>query len=407
VIDLPVLRATLAALGGYYLSAAVVLVALMPVQYSLPRFGDVYYDPLVTTLAVLTAIGVFVAAVIAYSRGGLAAFFFVAILAALLAASVLLPFVAVGAAALSLPADLHGLTPAAAIGLSLVPAVPALLIGLFVAARFVGRRPRSVPALRAAGAYYVTGVAMSLPIPQLDLRLTLPFSATYLPDVWHAAVVVALAIAAGLVLEPHRPIKESAAVAGAIGLAGAAAGEVSALVGIPGGYWPVSLVAVPAATAAVAVIVVIARRAIVSQNWPASDRAMPPIVIALGGAVVALLAVGAWSVLATMPNSSDRSGPVDSYGRTGDERKIVACVVSGRGEELLGSSAREERDTVAVTVRLRRPPSWYVHDLVGISLPVVVSLRDPLGSRTVIDERSGATVSEMIRTERSGFGIGC
>jgi hypothetical protein len=404
---LTVLRATLAALGGYYFSAAAVLVALMPVQYSLPRFGDVYYEPLVTMLAVLTGVGVFVAAVIAYSRGGFAAFSFVAILAAVLAASVLQPFITAGPAAWTLPSDLHGITTAGAIALSLLPGVPALLVGLVVAARFVGRRPSGVPALEAAGVYYVTGVAMSLPIPQLDLRLTLPFSATYLSDIWHAAVVVALAIAVGLVLEPDRPIKETAAVVGAIGLAAAAPGEISALVGIPGGYWPVSLVVVPAATAVIAVLVVAARRAIVARNWPASNRAMPPIVTALCGAVVALLAVGAWSLLATMPNPSDRSGPVESYGRTGDERKIVACVLSGRGEELLGSSAREEQDTVAVTVRLRRPPSWYFHDLAGISLPVVVSLRDPLGSRTVIDERTGTMVAEMIRTERTGFGIGC
>ena len=401
-----VLRATLAALGGYYFSAALVLVVLMPVGYSLPRFGDIYYDPLVTTLGVITAVGVFVAAVVAYSRGGVAAFSIVAILAAFVATSVLIPFIAAGPAAWTLPSDLHGLTPAAAIALSLLPALPALLLGL-VAARVMGRRTSRIAALEAAGAYYMTGVAISLPIPQLDLRLTLPFSATYLPEVWHAAVTATLAIAAGLVLDPRRPLKETAAVASVMGLAGAAPGEISALVGIPGGYWPISLVIVPAATAAIAVAVVVARRAIVARSWFAFGGRVPPIGIALSGAAVTLLAIGAWSVFATMPNSSDRNGPVESYGRTGDERKIVACVVSGRGEELLGSSAREEQDAVAVTVRLRRPPSWYFHDLAGISLPVVVSLHDPLGSRKVIDERTGATVSEMIRTERTGFGIGC
>src|SRR5947207_15673207 len=102
-----------------------------------------------------------------------------------------------------------------------------------------------------------------------------------------------------------------------------------------------------------------------------------------------------------MPHSSDRSGPVQSYGRTGDERKLVACVLSGRGEEVLGSSTREERDTVAVTVRLRRPPSWYFHDLAGISLPVVVSLHDPLATPHVLDYRTGPTRVEMSRTERT------
>ena len=402
-----VLRATLAALGGYYFSAAAVLVALMPVQYSLPRFGDVYYEPLVTMLAVLTGVGVFVAAVVAYSRGGVAAFSIVAILAAFVATSVLVPFIPAGPAAWTLPSDLHGLTPAAAIALSLLPALPALLLGLVAAARVIGRRRSRIAALEAAGAYYMTGVAISLPIPQLDLRLTLPFSATYLPEVWHAAVTATLAIAAGLVLDPRRPLKETAAVASVIGLAGAAPGEISALVDIPGRYWPTSLVVVPIATAAIAVAVVVARRAIVARSRFAFGGRVPPIWIAVSGAIAMLLAIGAWSVLATMPNSSDRNGPVQSYARTGDERKIVACVVSGRGEDLLGSSAREDQNTIVVIVRLRRLPSWYFHDLAGISLPVVISLHDPLSSRQVIDERTGATVSEMIRTERTGYGIGC
>jgi hypothetical protein len=34
-------------------------------------------------------------------------------------------------------------------------------------------------------------------------------------------------------------------------------------------------------------------------------------------------------------------------------------------------------------------------------------LRDPLGSRTVIDEWSGGPVQEVVRTERTGFGFGC
>jgi hypothetical protein len=45
-------------------------------------FGDLYYDPMVTTLGVITAVGVFVGAVIAYSRGGLGALGIVTILAA-------------------------------------------------------------------------------------------------------------------------------------------------------------------------------------------------------------------------------------------------------------------------------------------------------------------------------------
>jgi hypothetical protein len=407
VTRLNLLRATLAALGAYYFSTAVVLVALTPIRYSLPRFGDLYYDPMVTILAVITAVGVSVAAVIAYSRGGFGAFSIVAILAALVAASAILPFIADGPRAWIPPRDLSGPTPAGAITLSLLPTLPALLVGLVVAARFVGRRSSRIDAFEAAGAYYLTAVAVSLPTPQLDLRLTLPFTAAYLPEAWHGIVITVLAIVAGLVLTPERPLRKTAVLGGVIGLAGAAPGEVPIFAGVQSAYWPVSLAVVPAVTAAVAAIVVLGRRALAARPWPAVAFMSGPIAATLGGAAAALLAIGAWIVLATMPNPSDRDGPVNSYARTGDERKIVACVTFGRGEELVGSSAREDQATVTVAVRLRRPPSWYFHDLAGISLPVVITLRDPLGGRTVIDVRSARTVPEVIRTERSGFGFGC
>jgi hypothetical protein len=405
---LTVLRVTLAALGGYYFSAAVVAVALMPFRYSLPRFGDLYYEPTIVILAVITAVGVFVAAVIAYSQGGIGAFAIVAVVAGVVAASVLAPFIAAGPAAWALPTDLNGITTAGAIALSLLPAVPALLLGVVVGARFFVRRASWITALEAAGAYYLAGVAMSLPIPQLDVRFTtLPFTATFLPDVWHALAITIPAIAAALVIRADRPLRGTALVAGVIGLAGAAPGEVPVLLGLPGAYWPVSLAVVPVATAAIVVMIVIGRRALAARGEPSSAFTSRPVAAALGGAAVALLAIGAWSVLTTMPNSSDRNGPVQSYARTGDERKIVACVISGRGEELLGSSAREDQDTVTVTVRLRQPPSWYFHDLVGISLPVVITLHDPLGSRAVIDEQSEGAVPEMVRTAQTGFGFGC
>jgi hypothetical protein len=392
-----VLRAALAGVGGYYFSAALLLVAVTPFRHSLPYFGDIYYDPMVTILAVVTAVGVFVAAVIAYSRGGLGALAIITILAALLAASVLLPFVAAGAAAWTVPSDLQGVTPAGAIALSLAPAVPALLLGVLVAARFVPRRGSPLTAFEAAGAYYLTAVAISLPTPQLDLRMTLPFTAAVLLWPWYAAVIALLAIVAGAVLSTREwPLWRIATLGAVIGLAGAAP------VGVV--YSPVSLVVVPAVTAAVATIVVLGMRILVARDWQA--LASRPAA-ALGGAAAGSFAVGAWIALATMPNPSDRNGPVESYARTGDERKIVACVMTGRGEELLGSSAREAGNTVTVAVRLRQPPSWYFHDLVGITLPVVITLREPLGGRSVIDERTGGMVREVIRSERTGFGSGC
>jgi hypothetical protein len=399
-------RATLAAIGAYYFSTALAFAALNPIRYSLPRYGTIFYDPLVTILAVMTAVGAGVAAGVAYAYGGVRAFSIVAILAAGAAASVVLPLIAEGARAWTVPSDLVGITPATAILLSWLPAVPALLLGVVGARRFVRQRASPAPALEAAGGYYLTGIAMSLPTPQLDLRLTLPYSAMALPDVWHAVAVTVPAIVAGLVLSgAARPLWKTAALGAVIGLAGTAPVEISILTGIGSGYWPVSLVAVPAATAAIASAVVVARRAFGARRW-SFGRVSPSTAAALGAAA-AFVAIGAWAGFATMPNPSDRSGPVGSYQRTGDERKIVACVTSGRGEQLLGSSAREDQAAVTVSVRLRRLPSWYFHDLAGISLPVVVALRDPLGNRAVIDASSGRSVPEVSRTDRSSFGSWC
>jgi hypothetical protein len=238
--------------------------------------------------------------------------------------------------------------------------------------------------------------------------LTLPFTAFALPAVWHAAVIAVLAVIAGLVLSTRAwSLWKVAALGAVIGLAGAAPGEAPVLLGVPSLYWRVSLVVVPAVTAGLAVVVVAGRRILAARESRAFAVLSRPVVAASVGAVAAFVAMGVWTALGTMPNGSDRNGPLNSYARTGDERKIIACVVSGRGEELLGSSAREEATIVTVLVRLRRPPSWYFHDLVGISLPAVVTLRDPLGTRTVIDEWSGRTVPEVIRSERNGFGFGC
>lgn len=52
------LRATLAGVGAYYFVAAVVLMVLGPFRYSLPRYGSIYHDPLLTVLAAMTFVGV-------------------------------------------------------------------------------------------------------------------------------------------------------------------------------------------------------------------------------------------------------------------------------------------------------------------------------------------------------------
>jgi len=384
--------AVLAGLGGYYLCTAAILIALLPFQFSLPMFGTMFYEPLITILAIVTTVGAAIAGAIAYGYGGERALAVVALLWLAAAVPTVAPFIAEGSRVWIPPSDIQGLMPAAALTISELVGLPALLAGAFLGSRLVRGRKR-LNVLVAAGAYYATGVVLSLPTPQLDLRLTLPFSAGYLPAEWHAVVIVISAIVGGLFLR-GQPVWKPAAVGALLGLAAAIPFEIPALTSPIRPYWPVSLVGVPIATAAFVIVGAWIREPLTRASWLRRVLSRP-ITAAGAGAVGMAFAIGGWIALAEMPNPSDRLGSVEAYQRTGDERKIVACLVTGRGEELRGSSAREDANTVAVTVRLRRPPSWYFSDLVGISLPVVVVLRDPLGGRTVIDQVRGTPVREV------------
>jgi hypothetical protein len=166
----------------------------------------------------------------------------------------------------------------------------------------------------------------------------------------------------------------------------------------------VSLVLVPIATVAIAVAIVLAKRRIprlerrVVALGPRSHLAAA----ALGGAG-AFAAIGAYALFAHLPNSHDRNAPVNSYQRTADERKIVVWVTAGRNDQILGSSAREDANSVVVAVHLRGQPGWGFNDLLGIGLPVVITLRDPLGDRGVIDERSNSRLFDP--AARSEVGV--
>ena len=116
--------------------------------------------------------------------------------------------------------------------------------------------------------------------------------------------------------------------------------------------------------------------------------------------VAAALVVGVGAALAAGGGlAPTRSAPLETFQRTGDPRKIVVHVVVGLDDELAGSSTVEDARTVAVTVRVRPPAGRLFgppvfRSLVGISLPVVVGLRDPIGDRTVVDAASGRAVAE-------------
>lgn len=385
------LLAVTAAAGAYYLLAAAVLLFVGPFRYSLPQFGRIGYEPTLTVLGVVTAVGTAGAALVAYAYGGPRAVAAIATAYAAMALRDLLPHIADDTAWVP-PPDIDGVTTATVLLLSYLVAVVAVPLGAVLAARTMRHRSAPAPALLAAGAYYLTSVAMSLPTPQLDLRLTFPFTAGQLPAMWHLAVVALPAAVAALLLSPARPLWHAALIAVFIGLAGAAPGEITP-VGLPRSpYMPTALVGVPIATGLIAVAVVVAKRAAARRSF--ASMTPSPWGAAAAGAAVALASVVAWAVLASAPNQYQQITAVETYRRSGDERKIVVCVTSGVGDQVLGSSARESATTVAVTVRLRSPVSWYPRTLQGISLPVVVALREPLGTRVVVDESTGRAARE-------------
>lgn len=80
---------------------------------------------------------------------------------------------------------------------------------------------------------------------------------------------------------------------------------------------------------------------------------------------------------------SVRTASILNFQRTGDARKIVVTVMIGLGTEIAERDVREDARTVKVTVRVRQSPGTYLS--IGIYVPVLVSLNDALGDRTVLD----------------------
>jgi hypothetical protein len=86
------------------------------------------------------------------------------------------------------------------------------------------------------------------------------------------------------------------------------------------------------------------------------------------------------------------SAQIISFQRTGDPRKIVVNIVTGLGNEIAERTVREDAQTVTVTVNMRQSPGTY--PAIAFYLPVVVSLKDALGDRRVLDA-SGNTVRDL------------
>ena len=86
------------------------------------------------------------------------------------------------------------------------------------------------------------------------------------------------------------------------------------------------------------------------------------------------------------------SAQIISFQRTGDAREIVVNIVTGLGTEIAERTVREDAQTVTVTVNMRQSPGTY--PAIAFYLPVVVSLKDALGDRRVLDA-SGNSVRDL------------
>jgi hypothetical protein len=111
-------------------------------------------------------------------------------------------------------------------------------------------------------------------------------------------------------------------------------------------------------------------------------------VVAAGLIGLAILTI----VLVLSSLATIHSARIISFQRTGDTRKIVVNIVTGLGTEIAERTVKEDAQTVSVTVNMRQSPGTY--PAIAFYLPVVISLKDPLGDRRVLDA-DGTTVRDL------------
>ena len=81
--------------------------------------------------------------------------------------------------------------------------------------------------------------------------------------------------------------------------------------------------------------------------------------------------------------ASVRTVRIDSFQHSTDPQKLIVNVTIGLGDEIIERSVNEDERSVKVTVRVRQPTGSRV--LLGIPVPIVVSLKQPLAERAVVD----------------------
>jgi hypothetical protein len=110
----------------------------------------------------------------------------------------------------------------------------------------------------------------------------------------------------------------------------------------------------------------------------------------VGAALVGLALLTVVLVLSSL--ATIHTAQIISFQRTGDPRKIVVNIVTGLGTDIAERTVREDAQTVTVTVNMRQSSGTY--PAIALYLPVVVSLKDALGDRRVLDA-SGNSVRDL------------
>ena len=102
----------------------------------------------------------------------------------------------------------------------------------------------------------------------------------------------------------------------------------------------------------------------------------------VGAAVIGLIVLTVALFFSSL--ASVHTARINSFQRTQDGRKIVVNVIIGFGVDIAERTVREGPQSVSVTVAVRQNPG--VYPLVAFIVPVLVSLKDPLGDRAVLDQ---------------------
>jgi hypothetical protein len=109
------------------------------------------------------------------------------------------------------------------------------------------------------------------------------------------------------------------------------------------------------------------------------------------GASLAGLAILSFLIGSSILNSG-RIATIDGFQHTADPTKIVAVLTIGLLDDLADRTVIEDSTSVRITVRVRSRAGNV--PALGVVVPVILSLRDPLGTRSVTDS-SGRVLRDL------------